>query len=97
MTCEWDSNRLALEYDTMLIVFNSVKSTAFSSGKPINGHLGWYTDDVDGLFHELSKNGVKFPVKPRDYGTVRLAFAEDPCGLWIELHILPRGGKPIFK
>lgn len=95
--CEWDSARLALEYDTMLIVFNSVKSTVFSSGKPIIDHLGWYTDDVDGIFHQLSMNGVKFPRKPMDYGPVRLAFAEDPCGIWIELHILPKGGKATLK
>ena len=93
MTCEWDKTRLALEYDTMLIVFNPVNSTVSSSSKRTIDHLGWYTDDVDGVFHQLSVNGVNFPGKPRDYGTVRLAFAEDPCGIWIELHILPKGGK----
>jgi hypothetical protein len=97
VTCEWDSTRLALMYDTMLIVFNSVQSNILSPGKPIIDHIGWYTDDVDGIFHQLSMNGVRFPGKPRDYGPVRLAFAEDPCGIWIELHILPRGGKPFMK
>ena len=97
VTCEWDNTRLALEYDTMLIVFQPVNSTVLSYGKPTIDHLGWYTDDVDGIFDQLSMNGVYFPGKPRDYGLVRLAFAEDPCGIWIELHILPKGGKPTMK
>lgn len=49
------------------------------------------------IFDQLSMNGVYFPGKPRDYDLVRLAFAEDPCGIWIELHILPKGGKPTMK
>lgn len=90
--CEWDRTRLALKYDTMLIAFNQVNSTVFSDRRTID-HIGWYTDDVDATFNQLSINGVYFPVKPRDYGPVRLAFAEDPCGIWIEIHILPKYGK----
>ncbi|MHA1988288.1 MAG: VOC family protein [Promethearchaeota archaeon] len=91
--CEWDKTRVALKYDTMLIVFNPVNSTVFSTTERNIDHIGWYTDDVDAIFHQLSGNGVYFPGKPRDFGPVRLAFAEDPCGIWIELHILPKGGK----
>ena len=94
VTCEWDKTRLALEYDTMLIAFNPASSTISSSAKRTIDHLGWYTNDVDRIFNKLSVNGVDFPGKPRDYGSVRLAFAEDPCGIWIELHILPNEGKP---
>jgi len=64
--------------------------------RPID-HLGWYTDDLDASFTHLSANGVKFPVKPREFGQVRLAFAEDPGGNWIELLEPPKGiiKKPI--
>jgi len=92
--CEWDNTRLVLKFDTMLIVFKSVNSTDLSILERSIDHIGWYTDDVDTLFHHLSMKGVCFPGKPRDFGPVRLAFAEDPCGIWIELHILPKGGKP---
>lgn len=91
MTCEWDDDRLALAYDTILIVFNSATSPVFSTTERSIDHLGWYTNDLDAIFHQLSVNGVKFPVKPRAFGPVRLAFMEDPCGNWIELLEPPNG------
>ena len=91
MTCEWDDNRLALAYDTMLIVFNSATSPVFSTAERIIDHLGWYTDDLDAIFRRLSVNGIRFPVKPRTFGPVRLAFMEDPCGNWIEILEPPNG------
>jgi hypothetical protein len=89
--CNWDSARFVLEYDTMLMVFNSASSPASSTFKRSIDHLGWYTEDLDTTFDQLSANGVHFPVKPRIFGLVRLAFAEDPCGNWIELLEPPNG------
>jgi catechol 2,3-dioxygenase-like lactoylglutathione lyase family enzyme len=90
-TCEWDSSRFLLAYDTMLVTFHSVTSPVSPTrGRSID-HLGWYTDELDATFHELSANNVQFPVTPRAFGPVRLAFAEDPCGNWIELLEPPEG------
>ena len=91
MTCEWDNNPLALAYDTMLIVFKYAASPVFSAVERSIDHLGWYTDDLDANFRQLSVKGVKFPVKPRVFGQVRLAFMEDPCGNWIEILEPPNG------
>lgn len=90
MTCEWDDSRYALAYDTMLIMFTSV-STVLSTSEYSIDHLGWFTYDLDSIFNQLSVSGVKFPIKPRTFGSVRLAFMEDPCGNWIELLEPPNG------
>jgi hypothetical protein len=68
-----------------------IKSPISSTGERIIDHLGWYTEDLDTTFHQLSTNSVHFPVLPREFGPVRLAFAEDPCGNWIELLEPPNG------
>ncbi|MHA1914381.1 MAG: VOC family protein [Promethearchaeota archaeon] len=91
VTCEWDSTRFALAYDTMLIVFDPASSPVSSIAERPIDHLGWYTPDLDAIFKQLSAKGVFFPVKPMAFGPVRLAFAEDPCGNWIEL-LEPQGG-----
>ncbi|MHA1727495.1 MAG: VOC family protein [Promethearchaeota archaeon] len=91
ITCEWDNTRLVLSYDTMLIVFNSASIPISSTAERTIDHLGWYTDDLDATFRQLSVNGVNFSVKPRGFGPVRLAFIEDPCGIWIELLEPPNG------
>lgn len=97
ITCEWDESRLVLLYDTMKVMF-IIKSPISSTGERIIDHLGWYTEDLDTTFHQLSTNSVHFPVLPREFGPVRLAFAEDPCGNWIELLEPPNGiiMKPIW-
>ena len=83
--CGWNSSRLVLMYDTIQIVFAKMEPDFTSTaGRPLD-HLGWYTDDLDATFERLSANGVSFPVPPREFGPVRLAFAEDPCGIWFEL------------
>jgi len=84
-TCEWDDSRFVLEYDTMKIMFILAILPFSSSTERIIDHLGWYTEDLDTIYYQLSKNNVNFPVVPREFGPVRLAFAEDPCGNWIEL------------
>jgi catechol 2,3-dioxygenase-like lactoylglutathione lyase family enzyme len=91
MICEWDDSRFMLVYDTMNIMFISPTSAIFSTPERVIDHLGWYTDDLDATFRRLSTKNVHFPVMPRDFGPVRLAFAEDPCGNWIELLEPPNG------
>lgn len=91
LTCEWDDSRFVLVYDTMKIMFISATSSISSTTERIIDHLGWYTEDLDTTYHRLSTNNVHFPVMPREFGPVRLAFAEDPCGNWIELLEPPNG------
>jgi hypothetical protein len=89
--CEWDKDRLALEYDTMLLLFIPISSSVSSTTERPLDHLGWYTKDLDATYQRLSSNGIHFPVLPRTYGPVRIAFLEDPCGCWIELVEPPNG------
>jgi hypothetical protein len=91
VTCDWDKARVVLAYDTMLIMFISVTSSISSNNKRYIDHLGWFTKDLNSTYQWLSANNVHFPVLPRNYGPVRLAFAEDPCGNWIELLEPPNG------
>lgn len=91
VTCEWDDSRFVLAYDTMLIMFISVTTPISSAIERYIDHLGWFTEDLDTTYQRLSANNVHFPVTPRNYGPVRLAFAEDPCGNWIELLEPPNG------
>jgi hypothetical protein len=88
--CEWDKSRLALAYDTILIVYESLSSPLCSTEMIID-HLGLYTDDLDSKFDQLSSRGISFPVKPMTFGLVRLAQAMDPCGTWIELNESKQG------
>jgi hypothetical protein len=72
-------------------MFYSIKPIVSSlRERPIH-HLGWYTNNLDDLFQKMSSKGINFPIKPREFGPVRLAFAEDPCGIWIELLEPPNG------
>jgi len=89
--CEWESARLVLAYDTILIMFIPATSPMSSPAQGSIDHLGWYTGDLDKIFNQLSANGVHFPVAPRAFGLVRLAFAEDLYGNWIELLEPPDG------
>jgi len=89
--CEWDKTRLALEYDTMLLIFIPISSSVYPSSERPLDHMGWCTRDLDATYQRLSSNGVHFPVVPRVFGPVRLAFLEDPCGCWIEL-VEPKNG-----
>jgi len=90
-TCKWDDSRFVLVYDTMKVMFILATSPISSTAKRFIDHLGWYTEDLDATYHRLSTNNVHFPVIPREFGPVRLAFAEDPCGNWIELLEPPNG------
>jgi hypothetical protein len=89
--CEWDKTRLALEYDTMLLTFIEISSPiSFTTKHPID-HIGWFTKDLDMTYQRLSSTGVHFPVTPRIFGPVRLAFLEDLCGNWVEILEPPNG------
>ena len=90
-TCSWDATRLVLEYDSMLIMFITMETPISSTNERFIDHLGWFTEDLDSTYQSLSANNVHFPVLPRDNGPVRLAFAEDPCGNWIEILEPPNG------
>lgn len=48
-------------------------------------HLGWVTDDLDGLVGRLERLGGrrKLPVAEQD--GARVAFVSDPDGVWIKL------------
>ncbi len=83
--CEWDTSRTAVGFDSMQLIFSSVDLIPRDTrSRPID-HLGWFTSNLDETFVKMSSNDVKFPIPPREFGAVRLAFAEDPCGLWFEL------------
>jgi catechol 2,3-dioxygenase-like lactoylglutathione lyase family enzyme len=90
--CPWNGNCLAIRYDTMWMVFEQgepIKSR--SAARPLD-HIGWYTSDIDQSVSAMIANGCQFPVPVQEYGPVRLAFAEDPSGLLVEL-VEPMGGK----
>lgn len=48
-------------------------------------HLAFDCDDADAAFQELVAQGVKPALPPFTEGDFRLAFVEDPDGIWIEL------------
>lgn len=93
VTCPWDSNCVAIRYDTMWLVFEQREPAGNDHGtaRPID-HLGWYTADIDETAGQMLGAGCKFPVPVRAFGPVRLAFAEDPSGLWVEF-VEPVGGR----
>lgn len=90
-SCEWDDTRLVLAYDTMRLMFIAKTIPNYITSERYIDHLGWFTEDLDRTYQRLLTNNVRFPVIPRNYGPVRLAFAEDPCGNWIELLEPPNG------
>jgi len=85
----------AIRYDTMWLAFR--QGTPAQTGpdqiRPID-HIGWYTPDIEQTVGDMVAAGCRFPVPTRPFGSVRLAFAEDPTGLWVELVELPGGRIP---
>jgi len=109
--CAWDASKVTVTYDTMQLVFAHMEETQAGSSssttaktpakfRPID-HLGWFAEDISTAHSRMIANGVKFPVPPRQFGQVKIAFLRDPCGLWIELCELPgnvvRKAKPISR
>ena len=91
-TCSWDPSREAVRYDTMQLVFSQMEADSAPIEEMPIDHLGWYTQDLDSIYQALSAANVAFPVPPRQFGSARLAFGEDPSGIWFEL-VEPPGGK----
>lgn len=92
VTCPWDNDYPSIRYDTMWLVFGQGEKgeTGHQAARPID-HIGWYTSDIDKTVEGMLSSGCTFPVPTRIFGSARLAFAEDPSGLWIEL-VEPPGG-----
>lgn len=90
--CPWDHELIAIQYDTMWLVFKGGRVEP--GARPID-HFGWYTPNIQKTASKLLANGCQFPIPVRDFGQVQLAFVEDPSGLWVEL-VEPAGGR-IFK
>ena len=91
-TCPWDPSRLGVGYDTMWISFTSEPVEAEET-RPID-HIGFFTSELDATSARLEEIGAPFPIPPRPFNTVRLAFFEDPGGIWVELVELPGGRIP---
>ncbi|XOV86629.1 MAG: VOC family protein [Pseudomonadota bacterium] len=91
-TCDFDPQRRGLAWDTYRIYFLPMQATP-TDNRCID-HIGWYTTNLDAEYQALIDSGVDFAVPPRDFGAVRLAFARDPTGIWIELVEPPNGKVP---
>lgn len=52
-------------------------------------HLAFQVDDVDAAYQELAARGIPFSVEPRDAGSLRIAFFQDPDGNTLELFRSP--------
>ncbi|HJN52020.1 MAG: hypothetical protein QGI68_12110 [Pseudomonadales bacterium] len=90
-------SRLALQYDTMQLVFMPPRTqeradSAASVARPLD-HFGWFTDDLNATCDTMLANGVIFPKDalgarpnpPPQGGPRTPAFAQDPSGIWFEL------------
>jgi catechol 2,3-dioxygenase-like lactoylglutathione lyase family enzyme len=80
--CAWDDARRAVRWDGELLCF--LPDGTPNPDRAID-HMGWFTPDLDETFDRLTAAGVEFPVPPRPFGAVKLAFLKDPGGIWIEL------------
>ncbi len=86
--CAFDDTRLAVRWDSEMICF--MAQGVATRDRTID-HIGWTTPDLDATYDRLTRADVAFPVPPRPFGTVRLAFLRDPGGIWIELVESPTG------
>ena len=79
-----------LTYDKISIVFaEETNFTSNDADRPLD-HFCWVTTDIDLSFKRLQEKGVNFPVEPRPLRRVRIAYAEDPSGIWFELLEYPK-------
>ena len=90
--CPWDRTRLGVGYDTMWMSFTE-EPVETKETRPID-HIGFFTAELDATSARLERVGAPFPIPPRPFNTVRLAFFEDPGGIWVELVELPGGKIP---
>ncbi len=71
------------------------EGSTFFKGPYRNGdeldHLAFACDDVDSAYNGLIAKGARAGLPPFLEGDSKLAFVQDPDGIWIEL-FSPRGG-----
>lgn len=78
----WKGALPALNYgDILLMVSQARGEVAPTQGRSFD-HLGWRFTDLTGTEAELKANGVNFSMDPREFRTIRIAFAD---GVRIEL------------
>ena len=70
--------------DILLLVRQAREELAPTQGRSFD-HLGWKFADLTATEAELKANGVAFSMDPREFRTIRIAFAEGPDGVRIEL------------
>ena len=90
--CPWDESRLVVAFDTMRMSFTP-EPVETKEARPID-HIGFFTSELDATSARLEEAGAPFPIPPRPFNTVRIAFFEDPGGIWVELVELPGGRIP---
>jgi len=87
--CDFDEHRRVISWDRFSLHFSERHQGASTVDHPAApghiDHFGWYTGNLDRSYEQLSRAGVSFPVPPKSFGLVRLAFIKDPTGNWIEL------------
>lgn len=82
---QWKGALPALNYgDILLMVSQAQEPLAPTQGRSFD-HLGWKFADLTAAENELKANGVQFSMDPREYRTIRIAFADGPDGVRIEL------------
>lgn len=82
---QWKDTLPALNYgDILLLVSQARAEVAPTQGRSFD-HLGWKFADLTAAEAELKSNGVEFPMDPREFRTIRIAFAQGPDGVRIEL------------
>ncbi|PCJ23871.1 MAG: hypothetical protein COA96_10875 [SAR86 cluster bacterium] len=81
----WKGVLPALNYgDILLLVSQAAGDVAPTQGRSFD-HLGWKYEDLTAAENTLKANGVVFSMDPREYRNIRIAFAEGPDGVRIEL------------
>lgn len=70
--------------DIWLLVARARDEVAPTLGRALD-HLGWRYENLAAASETLKANGVEFTMDPRDYRGIRIAFAEGPDGVRIEL------------
>ncbi len=82
---QWKGALPGLNYgDIWLLVSQARGELAPTQGRSFD-HLGWKFTDLGAAEAELKANGVEFSMDPREFRTIRIAFAEGPDGVRIEL------------
>ena len=81
----WKGALPALNYgDILLLVSQASGEVAPTQGRSFD-HIGWKFSDLTATEFELKGNGVEFTMNPREFRTIRIAFAAGPDGVRIEL------------